>query len=418
MRYRGYGRTGEDGCAGKRRTALPAAFVFAALLLVLTGCAHPDEEVSIPPLPAAEGRSDPGLGPGARPISSGPGYKSSPSWAPQGGRVAFTMDGYVVDRSMDAGNLRRWTTRDFGAEEAEWTAKGSLAILGVPGSPTGEPGAPRSLYRAASEEGSYAVEEIATGVRAMSPDPEAGRMVVAFEISPRQSGLALLRPSGEIERVFTGAIGGVVTGICPSPDGQEAVLAVRAGGPDGPYDLHVFDLRSGEDRRVASLGAGQEIFGAPQWTGRGIYFVAGERGAAGETALHDLYRLPQGPGDDQLPEPAPGLGEDFVAASIRVSPDGERLAVIGRLNPTSPINLYVLDLETKDLKAVTTNEDMEIKTGPDDLDWSPGGDSVAIVARGVPSGEPSVRGAPAEVLLEDFYNLYEIPVGDRAEMPR
>ena len=45
----------------------------------------------------------------------------------------------------------------------------------------------------------------------------------------------------------------------------------------------------------------------------------------------------------------------------------------------------------KNLEAVTTNEDMEIKTGPDDLAWSPGGESVAIIARGTPSTEPEVR---------------------------
>jgi TolB protein len=102
------------------------------------------------------------------------------------------------------------------------------------------------------------------------------------------------------------------------------------------------------------------------------------------------------------------VGEEFVASSIRVSPDGEQLAVIGRLNPNSPINLYVL--ETGVLEALTSNEDMEIKTGPDDLAWSPHGESVAIVARGALSEEPRVRPAPADTLLEDFYNLYEVPV--------
>jgi TolB protein len=244
-------------------------------------------------------------------------------------------------------------------------------------------------------------------------------MVVAFEISTGESGLAVMRSNGEIERVFTSVIRGVVTGICPSPGGEEAVLAVRTGGPEGPYNLHLFDLRTGEDRRVASLGADQQIFGAPQWTKHGVYYVAGERGASasGETALYNLYRVPLNPEGGQLPEPAPGAGEDFVAASVRASPNGERLALIGRLNPKSPINLYILDLRAKDLRAVTTNEDMEIKTGPDDLAWSPSGDSVAIVARGVPSGEPAVRGAPAQALLEDFYNVYEIPVSGR-ETPR
>ncbi len=107
------------------------------------------------------------------------------------------------------------------------------------------------------------------------------------------------------------------------------------------------------------------------------------------------------------------MGKDFVAAGIRVSPDGRRLAVIGRLNPQSPTNLYVLDLAAEELEALTTNEDMEIKTGHDDLAWSPNGESIVIVARSALSGEPIVQGAPANTLLEDFYNLYEVPVGDR-----
>ena len=107
-----------------------------------------------------------------------------------------------------------------------------------------------------------------------------------------------------------------------------------------------------------------------------------------------------------------------MAASIRVSPDGKRLAVIGRLNPTSPTNLYVLDPLAKNLTIVTTNEDMEIKTGPDDLAWSPGGTSVAVIARGTPSTEPEVRPDPADRLLRDFYNLYEIPVDGPEDAPR
>jgi TolB protein len=104
------------------------------------------------------------------------------------------------------------------------------------------------------------------------------------------------------------------------------------------------------------------------------------------------------------------VGEDFVAASIRVSPDGGRLAIIGRLNPKSPTNLYVLEPATKRFEAVTANEDMEIKTGPDDLMWSPDGNGVAIIARGTPSTEPEVRADPVDRLLRDFYNLYEVPV--------
>ena len=109
---------------------------------------------------------------------------------------------------------------------------------------------------------------------------------------------------------------------------------------------------------------------------------------------------------------APGVGEDFVASSIRLSPGARRLAVVGRLNPKSPTNLYVLDPAAQKLEAVTANEDMEIKTGPDDLAWSPDGNSIAIIARGTPSTEPEVRAEPAGTLLRDFYNLYEIPVSE------
>ena len=92
--------------------------------------------------------------------------------------------------------------------------------------------------------------------------------------------------------------------------------------------------------------------------------------------------------------------------------------MIGRLNPKSPANLYVLDLLAEKLEAVTNNEDMEIKTGPDDVAWSPGGESVAIIARSIPSTEAKVRAAPVQELLEDFYNLYEIPVEASGEAPR
>jgi hypothetical protein len=131
----------------------------------------------------------------------------------------------------------------------------------------------------------------------------------------------------------------------------------------------------------------------------------------GSEPLYDLYRVPTEGG---ALEPAAGVGEDFVAASIRVSPDGSRLAIIGRLNPKAPTNLYVLDPPAENLEAVTTNEDMEIKTGPDDLAWSPDGKSVAIVARGMPSTEPEIRAEPADRLLKEFYNLYEIPVSKDA----
>jgi Tol biopolymer transport system component len=391
--------------SGKKRAKY--ALLWIAISLVVVGCAPRDEEISIEPLPSLEGRSDPGLGPGTRPLSSGPGYKASPSWSPQGGRIAFTMDGYVVDKSVTAGDLRRWPTRDFGAEEAEWTLESSLMILGAEPSESS-----KSVYRTSSEDGSLEVQKVAADVLAMSPAPERDNLIVGFETRSRGSILVLMRPNGKVDRVYTNTIEGHIMSISFSPDGGKAVLAVRSATGHGPFELHVFDLMKGDHRRIVQLAENMSIFGAPQWTERGTYYVAGKEEAAGDegAALYDLYRVPPG---SHTPEPAPGVGKDFVAASIRVSPDGRRLAVIGRLNPQSPTNLYVLDLAAEELEALTTNEDMEIKTGHDDLAWSPNGESIVIVARSALSGEPIVQGAPANTLLEDFYNLYEVPVRDR-----
>jgi Tol biopolymer transport system component len=400
------------------KTRSSFAALLAAMIRVVTGCMHPTEETSIPPLPPAGSRVDPGLGPEARPLSSGPGYKGSPSWSPQGDRIAFTVDGYVVDKPVGAGDARRWTTRDFVAEDAEWTSESSLAIFGTASFPVGTGEVSRSVYRARSEEGSLSVKEVATEALAMSPGPGGEGLIVVLETGPYESRLVLMRDSGEVDRIYTSAIEGRVTGISLSPDGRRAALAVRVSGDSTSFELHTFDLQRGSHQKIARLNEGLEIFGAPQWTKRGICYVVGKEetlGGGGAAPLYDLYSIPP---DSGRPEPTPGVGEDFVASSIRVSPDGERLAVIGRLNPKSPINLYVLDLAAEHLEAVTTNEDMEIKTGPDDLTWSPGGESVAIVARGANSEEPIVRAAPKGALLEDFYNLYEIPIEDQGEMGR
>jgi len=238
-------------------------------------------------------------------------------------------------------------------------------------------------------------------------------LIFALEGRAAESRLALTRRAGRAYRPYPGLIEGRVAALALSPDGDEAVLAVRPRGDRETAGLRSFDLRTGEGREITRLEGRQEILGTPQWTEQGLYFVAGKQSTSldddGSEPLYELYRVPP---DGGAPEPAPGVGEDFVAASIRVSPDGSRLAVIGRLNPKSPTNLYVLDPLAKNLEAVTANEDMEIKTGPDDLVWSPGNQSVAIVARGTPSTEPEVRAEPAHRLLRDFYNLYEIPVSE------
>jgi Tol biopolymer transport system component len=395
--------------AVKRFAVLSVAAVFVA------GCAHADEEVSIAPLVPAAGRVDPGLGPGTQALSSGPGYKGSPSWSPGGDRISFTVDGYVVDKPTDSGDQRRWTTRDFFAEDTEWISENTLMILGA-AQPTKTEEISSSLYKARAWEDSLGLEKVGKEVLALGRGREG--LVFALGSNTHESGLALVRDDGRTHRSYTRPIKGRVAALSPSPDGDEVVLAVRLPGDREISALSIFDLRKGEGREIARLDGDQEILGTPQWTVQGLYFVAGKKSTSldsdGAEPIYYLYHVPKEGG---VPEPAPAVGEDFVAASIRVSPDGERLAVIGRLNPKSPTNLYVLDLLAEDFTAVTTNEDMEIKTGPDDLAWSPGGESVAVIARGTPSTEPEVRAEPTDRLLKDFYNLYEIPVGRPEDAP-
>src|SRR5215218_4965469 len=387
--------------------------VLSVAAVIVAGCAH--KEVSIAPLVPAAGRVDPGLGPGTRALSSGPGYKGSPSWSPGGDRIAFTVDGYVVDKPTDSGDLRRWTTKDFIAKDTVWISDDTLMILGA-ALPSGTEEISSSLYRARAGEDSLELERVGKEVSAIGPDREG--LIFALGNGIHESGLALTRGGGKVSRLYSRPIKGRVAALSLSSDGEEAVLAVRPPGDRETSVLHVFDRRKGRGREITRLDGNQEILGTPQWTEHGLYFVAGEKNTpvdrAGSEPLYEIYRVPEEGGAPQL---APGVGEDFVAASIRVSPDGERLAIIGRLNPKSPTNLYVLDPLAKDLTAVTTNEDMEIKTGPDDLAWSPGGQSVAVIARGTPSTEPEVRAAPADRLLGEFYNLYEIPVGGPEDTP-
>src|SRR5215217_7382359 len=273
------------------RSALKCAALLAATVFLAIDCMHPDRETSIPPLSAAGEQVDPGLGPEAQPLSSGPGYKGSPSWSPQGDRIAFTVDGYVVDKPLDAGGARRWTTRDVVAEDVEWTSESSLAIFGAANPLAGTDG--RSVYRVRSEQGSLGVKEIATKVLAMSPGPGGESMIVVRKTGPYGSSLVLMHDNGVIDRIYTSTIEGRVTGISLSPDGRKAALAVRT--PGDLFELHTFDLRGGAHQKIARLNAGLEIFGTPQWTKRGICYVVGKEETSGvESAvpLYDLYSIP------------------------------------------------------------------------------------------------------------------------------
>jgi dipeptidyl aminopeptidase/acylaminoacyl peptidase len=418
-----------------RKHKLAAYWVTASLvLLAASGCGlssgNAREEIVIPSTQAGPA-ADLGLGPGVRPLSFGPGVKSSPRISPSGERVAFILDGYLVEKPLYTQDFHHRTTpSEVSAEVAEWLPDESLAVLGSEEEDIKTTLTPSSLFVAQREDSSSddlsTVRKLSERVGAASSAPGSQLIVTAVVVSPTEeapeellrSRLMLLWGSGEPVKVYLSHIEGYVTSLSVSPDGRGAVMAVRRGAEgqrQGQYEVLSYRFSEGQPRHVANVPDGMEVLGAPQWTQEGeVYFVAGETNEPGETAgapvSYVLYKVTP---DSAAPVPVRTLGEGFVAASISVSPDGNRLAVLGRRNPGSPTNLYTLDLTSDTLEAATSNENMEIKTNPRDLAWSPDGQSVVLVARGAFSG-PKVYDAPPQSLSSAFYNLYEVPVGSPA----
>lgn len=370
------------------------------LALLFFGCSSA-EEVSISPLPSGDSRTSE-LGPGVRPLSYGPGYKGSPAWSSDGGRISFTIDGYVVDKPLRGGDTRVWTARDFGAREIEANTGESMLIL----SEDGESESPGSLYRSLPSGDSPTIDEVASGVLTAEQIGNSGAVLAALRSGEDESSIALIR-GGEVEQTFGDPVEGSVAGISLSPDRSQLAISVKPPGSEDTTELRTFDFSDGSESRILSLGDGRQIFGPPQWAGAGIYFVAGtEDGSEDNSTLYGLYRASPDSGEI---EAAPGVGSDFVASGIKLSPEKNRLAIVGRLQSNAPTNLHILDLRTDTLRAATSSEDMDIRNGSRDMSWSPDGASVAIVARSSFS-TPRVRAAAADTLLEEFYNVYEVPV--------
>ncbi len=386
--------------------------VFAAAILSLTGCGHPAQQLPIQPSSSGQKAKGFGLGPAVRPLSFGPGDKSSPVWSPSGDSVAFVVDGYVAEKSLDSRELRRRTTKNFGAEQVAWLPSGdTLAILGNGLSGNSAPQPPSraeragSVYFTGSGTEPLSIKKASGGdVLAMDRGTRGEGLVVALKEGSSHSTVALIDQQGRLKTSYKARVEGEITGLALSPGGKNAVLAAQSG---RRCRLYTFSFADGTFRRIVELKPDMEVLGAPQWTSRGIYYVAGKpaKTGSGKTPLYHLYRTSSG----SKPTLAPNVGEDFTASSIQASPDGGRLAVIGRRSSGSSTNLYLLNLSNGSLEALTTNENMEIQAGPGDLAWSSGGKRIAIVARGTLQG-PEIYSAPASALLKAFYNLYEVPV--------
>ena len=186
----------------------PATLIVVLVILalpVLSGCGsvtgNAQEGVAIPPASAGPVTD---LGPGVRPLSFGPGDKSSPRVSPSGEKVAFVLDGYVVDKPLYAQDFRPITASDFGAEYAEWLPDESLAISSPEAGTGGEEGTPTpsSLLGVRSDEssqdGSSNVQRLAENVIAAGTAPGGGDIAVVVAMSP-ESGSYGAATSGRLE---------------------------------------------------------------------------------------------------------------------------------------------------------------------------------------------------------------------------
>lgn len=383
----------------KRLVNLSKFTFLIAFGLLLAGCGHLNEVTPISPSAVGERPTDFGLGPGVRPISSGPGDKSSPVWSPTGEGIAYVVDGYVAEKSINASESRRQTTRGFGAKSVAWISTDErLSIL------TTAPD--ESLYSAALNE-SLSVDKLVSETTSMIPMPESNALLVGLQPEPNKSSLALVGPDGKIQ-TYGNPIDGKITAISLVPGEERAIFAVQRSAAEPNFEILSYSFPEDRYRSLASLQTGLKVLGAPQWSKDGIYYVAGEEAMPGEGSSPDynLYRLPP---NSSAPELASGVGEDFVASSIKRNPNGDLLAIVGRRNPNSPANLYLLRPGVRDLVAVTANENMEIKTEAVNLEWSNDGRRAAIVARKILT-EARIHDILTDELVSDFYNIYEVPM--------
>lgn len=388
------------------RYKIPLTLVLSAVAVLLAGCAQQTqgEATSMQPLTAPQQEQDTDLGPGTRPLSNGPGNKSSPSWSPSGENIAAIIDGYVAEKSSRSSDFERQTTRDFNATRVEWVfSEKGLFLLGSGKSeaPAQEKGF--SLYRTLpGDSGSLGLEKLQENTLAISSTADKRNLIAAYRSSPNESRLALVRRDEKRPLTYPRSIEGTVTGLSVSADGAHAALAVRE--KDGRFAIYDYHLSEGEPELLTRLDKDQKVSGAPQWTVGGIYYIAGKKDETGDR--NNLYRLPP---DSRDPRPVSVVGKDFVASSLKSSPDREELAILGRRSSGSSTNLYLLRPKDASFNALTSNDGMKIKTGGENMAWSPDGESVVIVAQSS-SSETGTYDKYADELLKTFYNLYEVPV--------
>jgi len=144
-----------------------------------------------------------------------------------------------------------------------------------------------------------------------------------------------------------------------SPDGRK--LVVTLGGVDGNLDIYTLDINS---RRTTRLTTHRAIDTEGTWSpdGRYIYFTSDRSGGP------QVYRVRA---DGGSPERV--TFEGSYNARPRLSPDGERLAVVH--NDRGNFRIGVMNLERKDLLIVSTGRQDESPS------FAPNSDSLIYATR-------------------------------------
>jgi dipeptidyl aminopeptidase/acylaminoacyl peptidase len=345
---------------------------------------------------ANRGRTDiwlvPVAGGAPRQLTSGSASSSSPSWSPDGSRLAFVSsrggDGpQLWLLPADGGEARQLTKLEGGAAGPVWSRDGRSLLVTSQVWPEGDALADRMKRLSASGSSAMIYDELmyrhwdewedgrrshvfmvdaATGAaRDLTPGPYDTPPIALggfqdYDLSPDGAELAFVRNITVPTAVGTGNdIWLVSTGggeprlltqnqandVSPqySPDGRWiAYLAMERPGFEADRTrLMLYDRRTGQHHALTQAldRSVDQFLWAPD--SRNLYFLAQDE------IWRSIYRVPVSGGD------AVRLTKETYIGSLALAPDG-RTFIAGRQSSTQPTELFALDTNGRELRQLTT----------------------------------------------------------------